>query len=113
LTIRQKNLQAFYDQLADDDITRDELDGRRKLCTLCETCWTSRADSLYTFRVSFPVVVHALEQLQTLPKTQSEIDTDKPISKNTKTLDPLLYYINSVAANIKKITQIFHLWRKA
>ena len=64
MTIRQKNLQAFYDQLADDDITRDELDGRRKLCTLCETCWTSRADSLYTFRVSFPVVVHALEQLQ-------------------------------------------------
>ena len=30
---------------------------------LCETRWTSRADSLYTFRVSFPVV-HALEQLQ-------------------------------------------------
>ena len=59
-----KKLQAFYDQLADDDITRDALDGRRKLCTLCETCWTSRADSLYTFRVSFPVVVHALEQLQ-------------------------------------------------
>ena len=32
--------------------------------TSCETRWTSRADSLYTFRVSFPVVVHALEQLQ-------------------------------------------------
>ena len=59
-----KKLQAFYDQLADDDNTRDALDGRRKLRTLCETRWTSRADSLYTFRVSFPVVVHALEQLQ-------------------------------------------------
>ena len=30
---------------------------------MCETRWTSRVDSLYTFRVSFPVV-HALEQLQ-------------------------------------------------
>ena len=37
---------------------------RWKLRTLCETRWASRADSLYTFRVSFPVVVHALEQLQ-------------------------------------------------
>jgi hypothetical protein len=33
-------------------------------CVLCATRWTSRADSLYTFLVSFPVVVHALEQLQ-------------------------------------------------
>jgi hypothetical protein len=42
-----KKLQAFYDQLADDDNTRDALDGRRKLHTLCETRWTSRADSLF------------------------------------------------------------------
>jgi hypothetical protein len=33
-------------------------------CVLCATRWNSRADSLYTFLVSFPVVVHALEQLQ-------------------------------------------------
>jgi hypothetical protein len=32
--------------------------------SLCEKRWTSRADSLCTFRVPFPVVVHALEQLQ-------------------------------------------------
>ena len=37
--------------------------------TSCETRWTSRADSLYTFRVSFPVVVHALEQLDGDEKT--------------------------------------------
>jgi hypothetical protein len=34
--------------------------------TLCETRWTSRADALYTFKMSFPVVVHALERLQGL-----------------------------------------------
>jgi hypothetical protein len=34
--------------------------------TLCETRWTSRADALYTFKTSFPVVVHALERLQGL-----------------------------------------------
>ena len=36
---------------------------RWKLHSLCEKRWTSREDSLYTFRVLFPVV-HALEQLQ-------------------------------------------------
>ena len=34
-----------------------------KLRTLCETRWASRADSLYTFRTAFPVVVQALESL--------------------------------------------------
>ena len=31
--------------------------------TLCETQWASRADSLYTFRTAFPVVVQALESI--------------------------------------------------
>jgi hypothetical protein len=39
---------------------------RTKLRTLCETRWTSRADALYTFKTSFPIVVHALERLQGL-----------------------------------------------
>ena len=42
------------------------MDKRTKLRTLCETRWTSRADALYTFKASFPVVVHALERLQGL-----------------------------------------------
>ena len=42
----------------------ENIDKRTKLRTLCETRWTSRADTLYTFKTSFPVVVHALERLQ-------------------------------------------------
>ncbi|KAJ8318382.1 hypothetical protein KUTeg_003473 [Tegillarca granosa] len=40
------------------------MESRTKLRTLCETRWTSRADSLYTFKTAFPVVIHALEQLE-------------------------------------------------
>ena len=39
------------------------MERRAKLRTLCETRWASRADSLYTFRTAFPVVVQALESL--------------------------------------------------
>ena len=42
----------------------ENMDKRTKLHTLCKTRWTSRADALYTFKTSFPVVVHALERLQ-------------------------------------------------
>jgi hypothetical protein len=42
----------------------ENMDKQTKLRTLCETRWTSRADALYTFKTSFPVVVHALERLQ-------------------------------------------------
>ena len=44
----------------------ENMDKRTKLRALCETRWTSRADALYTFKTSFPVVVHALERLQGL-----------------------------------------------
>ena len=44
----------------------ENMDKRTKLRTLCETRWTSRADALYTFKTSFPIVVHALERLQGL-----------------------------------------------
>ena len=59
-----KKLQAFYQELDSDATTN--MDKLTKLCTLCETRWTSRADALYTFKGSFPVVVHALERLQRL-----------------------------------------------
>ena len=44
----------------------ENMDKRTKMRTLCEMRWTSRADALYTFKTSFPVVVHALERLQGL-----------------------------------------------
>ena len=44
----------------------ENMDKRTKLRTLCETRWTSRTNALYTFKTSFPVVVHALERLQGL-----------------------------------------------
>jgi hypothetical protein len=37
---------------------------RNILRTLCETRWSSRADSLFTFRTAFSVVVSALETLK-------------------------------------------------
>ena len=61
-----KKLQAFYQELDSDATTKENMDKRTKLRTLCETRWTSRADALYTFKTSFPVVVHALERLQGL-----------------------------------------------
>ncbi|XP_045215568.2 zinc finger MYM-type protein 1-like [Mercenaria mercenaria] len=59
-----KRLEAFANELAEDAVTREKLEGRQKLRTLCETRWTSRTDALMTFRKSFPVVVHALETLE-------------------------------------------------
>ena len=42
---------------------RVEMERRAKLRALCETRWASRADSLYTFRTAFSVVVQAVESL--------------------------------------------------
>ena len=61
-----KRLQAFFDGLAADAATKENMEKRTKLRTLCETRWTSRADALYIFKTAFPVVVHALERLQNL-----------------------------------------------
>jgi hypothetical protein len=46
--------------------------------TLCETRWTSRADALYTFKTSFPVVVHALERLQGLEDDKAGLSSTSP-----------------------------------
>ena len=59
-----KRLKAFSDELAENDAVQDQMDRRTKLRTLCETRWSSRADSLYTFRTAFPVVVAALQSLE-------------------------------------------------
>ena len=56
-----KRLLAFQECLSQDAAVRVEMERRAKLRTLCETRWASRADSLYTFRTAFPVVVQALE----------------------------------------------------
>ncbi|CAG2209777.1 unnamed protein product [Mytilus edulis] len=61
-----KRLQAFFDELSSDAATKENMEKRTKLRTLCETRWTSRADALYTFKTAFPVVVHSLERLQNL-----------------------------------------------
>ncbi|XP_061181206.1 zinc finger MYM-type protein 1-like [Saccostrea echinata] len=58
-----KKLQTFFDELEADEATKEKMEKRTKLRTLCETRWTSRADALFTFKTSFPVVVHALESL--------------------------------------------------
>ena len=59
-----KRLQALFDELAADAATKENMEKRTKLTTLCEKRWTSRADALYIFKTAFPVVVHALERLQ-------------------------------------------------
>ena len=58
-----QKLQPFYEELDADVAKKDNMGKRTKLRTLCETRWTSRADVLYTFQASFPMVVRALENL--------------------------------------------------
>ena len=59
-----KRLTAFSAELADNQNVQEEMERRWKLRTLCETRWSSRADSLFTFRTAFSVVVSALETLK-------------------------------------------------
>ena len=59
-----KRLTAFTDELSENQNVKDQLERRTKLRTLCETRWSSRADSRYTFRTAFTVVVSALETLK-------------------------------------------------
>ncbi|CAG2233166.1 unnamed protein product [Mytilus edulis] len=59
-----KSLTAFTEELSENENVQDQLERRTKLRTLCETRWSSRADSLYTFRTAFEVVVSALNSLK-------------------------------------------------
>ncbi|XP_068742324.1 zinc finger MYM-type protein 1-like [Montipora capricornis] len=58
-----ERLLAFQESLRQDVLVREEMERRANLRTLCETRWASRADSLYTFRTAYPVVVQSLETL--------------------------------------------------
>ena len=58
-----KRLLALQGCVADNDVVREEMQRRSTLCTMCETRWASRADSLFTFRTAFSVVMQALESL--------------------------------------------------
>ena len=59
-----KKLHAFFDEREAGAATKENMEKRTKLRTLCEMRWTSRADALYTFKTSYRVVVHALKCLQ-------------------------------------------------
>ncbi|CAG2237753.1 unnamed protein product [Mytilus edulis] len=60
-----KRLNAFATELSNcDENVKEAMEKRSKLTTLCETRWSARADSLFTFKSAFPVVVHALEYLR-------------------------------------------------
>ncbi|XP_063416002.1 zinc finger MYM-type protein 1-like [Mytilus trossulus] len=59
-----KSLTAFTEELSENENVQDQLERRTKLRTLCETRWSSRADSLYTFRTAFEVVVSSLNSLK-------------------------------------------------
>lgn len=55
-----KRLKAFQEQL---EQTEHDLEKRTKLRSLCETRWSSRSDSLFTFRAALEVVVQSLGEL--------------------------------------------------
>ncbi|CAC5365085.1 ABCC1 [Mytilus coruscus] len=60
-----KRLNAFATELSNcDENIKEAMEKRSKLTTLCETRWSVRADSLFTFKLAFPVVVHTLEYLR-------------------------------------------------
>jgi hypothetical protein len=59
-----KRLLAFSEELSENQTVQEQLDRCTKLQTLCETRWSSRADSLFTFLNAFPVVVSPLEVLK-------------------------------------------------
>ena len=59
-----KRITAFADELSQDVATKEAMEGRTKLKTLCKTRWMSRADSLRTLNNAFRVVAHAIESLQ-------------------------------------------------
>ena len=54
---------AFNEGLNQDELAKAQMDNRRKLKTLCETRWASRADALFIFKTSFTTVFTALETL--------------------------------------------------
>ena len=60
-----KKLGIFKEHLSDDENAKDNMEGRQKLKTLCETRWASRSDALYTFKAAFSTVHATLDVLAT------------------------------------------------
>ncbi|XP_069103864.1 zinc finger MYM-type protein 1-like [Argopecten irradians] len=61
-----KRMTTFMEELENNLNAKEAMDKKTKVTQLCETRWISRADALSTFKNAFPVVVQALEHLQTL-----------------------------------------------
>lgn len=60
-----KKLGIFKEHLSEDETAKDNMEGRQKLKTLCETRWASRSDALYTFKAAYSTVDAALDELAT------------------------------------------------
>ena len=58
-----KKLPVFQEHLEIDATAQEALHNRKKLQSLCETRWASRAEALNTFKAAFTTVVSAVEQL--------------------------------------------------
>ena len=57
---RQRN---FKNCLSTDAVSSEAMQGRTKLRSLCETRWSARANSLFTFKSAFTTVCSSLEDL--------------------------------------------------
>ena len=55
-----KKLLAFHERLEIDATAQEALHNRKKLQSLCETRWASRAEALNAFKAAFTTVVSAL-----------------------------------------------------
>ena len=51
-----KRLLQFQETLSTDVVSRQQMEERTKLRSLCETRWSSRADALHTFLCSYGYV---------------------------------------------------------
>ncbi|XP_053398293.1 zinc finger MYM-type protein 1-like [Mercenaria mercenaria] len=58
-----KRLLTFKETLEADDVSRANMEERKRLQSLCETRWAARADALHTFLCAYRTVVTSLEQL--------------------------------------------------
>ncbi|KAH3796906.1 hypothetical protein DPMN_150483 [Dreissena polymorpha] len=53
LNYSAKRLLNFQDNLENDPVSREEMEKRTKLQSLCETRWAARADALHTFQCAY------------------------------------------------------------
>lgn len=58
-----KRLKQFKESLSNDNSTKEQIERKTKLQTLCETRWFSRVDALTTFKKCYNVIIDALEEL--------------------------------------------------